>query len=456
MPSPLRAGHRLLSREHPMDKKASSRSGHRVRNTVITLTLGAALFTAGAIGLAPNGNTSGAPAQPSAPARGSLDALQFRVKQMPKDAGAWAALGMAYVQQARSTADPATYQRAEQALRRSLAVQHDDNTNAQIGMGALAAARHDFPTALDWARQATRSDPYSSVAYGVLADAYTQLGQYPASYQAVQRMNDLRPDAPALARASYTFELRGDTKQAATLMHRSLDAASTAGERSFAHTILSTLALQTGDTRLALREAATGLRSAPHDSALLEARARAQAASGNTRQAIADYEAAIDIAPLPHYLLGLGELQQSLGHKQQAEAQYAVLRGQETIRRAGSTPADTDAILFEADHGSPARAVAMAQEALKTRPFIAVHDAYAWALHQAGRNREALGQADQALALGTRSALYRYHRGVIQHALGNNTAARSDLETALRTEPHFHPQHAATARALLKRIDTTS
>ncbi|MEW2036318.1 hypothetical protein AB0885_04160 [Streptomyces sp. NPDC005534] len=289
----------------------------------------------------------------------------------------------------------------------------------------------------------------------MLADAYTQLGQYPASYRAVQRMNDLRPDAPALARASYTFELRGRTDQAVTLMRRSLDAASTTGERSFAHTVLSTLALQTGDTRQALREAETGLRNAPGDSALLEARARARAALGQTRQAVDDYRAAIAVAPLPHYLLGLGELQQSLGHKEQAEAQYAVLRGQEAVRRAGRTPADTDAILFEADHGSPSRAVAMAQEALRTRPFIAVHDACAWALHRAGRDAEALRQADQALALGTRSALFRYHRAAIRHTLGDDTAARSDLEAALRTEPHFHPLHATTARALLQRIDET-
>ncbi|MCX5132547.1 hypothetical protein OOK06_10690 [Streptomyces sp. NBC_00340] len=440
--------------DHP-STPGPARSGSRVRSAVVALTLGAALFTAGAIGLAPDGSTTARSAPHTAPARGSLGALQARVRKTPKDADAWAALGMSYVQQARTTADPATYERAEKALRRSLAVRRDDNTGAQIGMGALAAARHDFPTALDWARRATTTDPYSSVAQGVLADAYTQLGRYPASYRAVQRMNDLRPDAPALARASYTFELRGRTDEAAALMRRSLDAASTSGERSFAHSVLSGLALQTGDTRGALREAETGLRNAPGDSALLEARARARAALGQTRRAVADYRAAIAVAPLPHYLLGLGELEQSLGHREQAEAQYAVLRGQETVRRTGRTPADTDAILFEADHGSPARAVAMAQEALRTRPFIAVHDAYAWALHRAGRDREALRQADQALALGTRSALFRYHRGVVRHALGDDTAARSDLEAALRTEPRFHPLHAATARALLQRIDET-
>lgn len=436
-----------------MNAHTSARS--RIRSAAVTLALGAALFTLGALGLAPDANTTPGTARQSPPPRGSLEALQERVRTVPANADAWSALGLAYVQQARSTADPATYARAEKALRRSLAVRPDDNTGAQIGMGALAAARHDFPAALTWARKATESAPYNPVGYGVLADACTQLGRYPDAYRAVQRMNDLRPDAPALARASYTFELRGRTDEAASLMRRSLNAASTPDERAFAHTVLATLALQTGRPRQALREAGTGLRTAPADSALLEARARAREALGRTRQAVAGYRAAIAVAPLPHYLLALGELQQSLGNGDEAEAQYAVLRGQETIRRSGSAPADTDAILFEADHGDPEKAVAMAEQALGKRKFIAMHDAFGWALHRAGRDREALRQADQALALGTRSALFHYHRAVIHHALGDDDAARADLTTALRTEPRFHPLHAAEARALLRRIDST-
>lgn len=433
------------------------RARRRVRSAAVVLTLGVVMFTIGAVGLPP-GSGEPVPAAGQSdptPARGSIEALTGRVKRLPQDAGAWAALGMAYIQQARTTADPATYARAQKALEQSLAVQQDGNANAEIAMGALAAARHDFPTALTWARRATTTAPYNPVAYGVLADAYTQLGRYEDSYSAVQRMNDLRPDASALARASYTFELRGQTARARELMQRSLNAAATPGERSFAHTCLSALALQDGDTQHALTQAEDGLRASPTNSALLEARARASEARNDVRGAIRDYEAAIAIAPLPHYLLELGELQQSQHHTTAAEAQYELLRAQEEIRRTGNTAADTDAILFEADHGRPERAVNMAQEALRSRPFIAVHDAYAWALHQAGRDAEALEPADQALALGTHSALFHYHRAVIHHALGDNAAAREDLETALRLEPHFHPLHAAAARALLQRIDTT-
>ncbi|MEV1091190.1 tetratricopeptide repeat protein [Streptomyces microflavus] len=444
--------------EPPHQPPPPSRGGRRLRNTVVTLALGAAMFAAGAVMLAPDQTAATRPSgqgRPGAsPPRGSIEALQDRVTRLPKDPGGWAALGMAYVQQARSTADPATYDRAEKALRTSLTVQAEDNTDAETGMGALAAARHDFPAALRWARKATASGPYSSSAYGALADAYTQSGRYEEADEAVQKMTDLRPDAASLARASYAFELKGDTDRARALMRRSLAAAATRADTSFAHNVLATLDLQDADPRAALARTQTGLRAAPGDSALLETRARAHMALGDTAKALADYRAAIAVAPLPHFLLGLGELEQSLGHREQAEEQYTLLRAQDRIREAAGDPADTDAILFEADHGDPRRAVTMAEQTLRTRPFVAVHDAYAWALHRAGRDTEAIVQADKALATGMRSALFRYHRAVVHHALGDPDAARRDLTEALR-EPAFHPLHATAARDMLQRIDTT-
>ncbi|XMN06251.1 tetratricopeptide repeat protein [Streptomyces griseobrunneus] len=434
-----------------------SRGGRRLRSIAVTLVLGAAMFAAGAVMLAPDQTTDSAASgleQPAGTPRGSVEALQARVARLPKDPGGWAALGMAYVQQARTTADPATYDRAEKALRSSLSVQSEDNTDAETAMGALAAARHDFPAALEWARKATISGPYSSSAHGVLADAYTQLGRYDEADAAVQKMVDLRPDAASLARASYAFELKGDTDRARALMRRSLTAAATPADTAFAHNVLASLDLQDADPRAALSRTRTGLKAAPGDSALLETRARAHLALGDTTKALADYRAAVAIAPLPHHLLGLGELEQSLGNRDRAEESYALLRAQDRIREASGDPADTDAILFEADHGNPKRAVTLAEQTLRTRPFVAVHDAYAWALHRAGRDTEALAQADKALALGTRSTLFRYHRAAIHQALGDPEEARRDLTEALR-EPAFHPLHADAARDLLQRIDTT-
>ncbi|MFD4370155.1 tetratricopeptide repeat protein [Streptomyces sp. NPDC058486] len=434
----------------------------RLRGTAVTLVLGVVMFAVGAVGLAPPGSSPTGPAEggkasrTTAAGRGSVAALQERVRRLPKDTVGWAALGMAYVQQARATADPATYDRAENALRTSLKLQPSGNHPAETAMGALAAGRHDFAEALDWAERATTTNPYSATAHGVLADAYTQLGRYEDAYRAVQRMVDLRPDSASYARASYTWELRGDVGRARDLMTRSLGAAATTGERSFARTHLALLALENGDPRTALAQAGAGLGEDARDTALLEARARAHAALGDTERAVTDYTAAIAIAPLPHHLLGLGELQQALRRPEQAEAQYAILRAQEQIRRASGGPADVDAILFEADHGDARKAVTMAGETVAGRPFIAVHDAYAWALHRAGRSTDALAHADQALALGTRSALFHYHRGMIHASLGHSAQAQGDLRRALAIDPRFHPLHAPEARSTLSRIDGTA
>ena len=73
------------------------------------------------------------------------------------------------------------------------------------------------------------------------------------------------------------------------------------------------------------------------------------------------------------------------------------------------------------------------------------------ALRAAGRPEEALRYADQVFALGTRNALTHYHRGMILFDLGRDADARAELETALRTNPHFSVVHAPAARAALKR-----
>ncbi|MFE0699831.1 tetratricopeptide repeat protein [Streptomyces sp. NPDC058872] len=423
-----------------------------MKSIAVTLALGTAMFAAGAVLIDTGSPDPPAIASGTSGARpaGSVQALTARLERLPGDWNTWSALAMASIEQARTSADPATYARAEQALRRSLDLQARGNTGAESGMAALAAARHDFAEALTWATKAVTSDPYNAAAYGVLADAHTQLGHYRDAEAAVQRMNDLRPDAASLARASYTFELRGDTLRAADLMRRSLTAATTDSGRAFAHTCLSALALEGGDAHTALKEAEQGLRASPTDAALLDARARAQAALGRNGQALADWQRAVDIVPLPHLVLALGEMHQALGHPPQADAQYALLTAQDTVRASEGSPPDTDAILFEADHGNPARAVTLAEQALRSRPFVAVHDAYAWALHRAGRDEEALTHADQALALGTRQALWHYHRAAIHHALGNDTAARTDLDAA----PALHPLHAHHARDLIERIGT--
>ncbi|WP_328581311.1 tetratricopeptide repeat protein [Streptomyces sp. NBC_00370] len=432
----------------------------------VTVALGVGLFVAGGIGLAPRDagrhgsgisprTEAAGPATGADPLSAGITTLQNHLRHTPTDAVGLATLGLDYVQQAKTTADPTYYPKAEAALKRSLKLAPADNFTAMGGMGALEAGRHRFSQALDWARRAVAVNPYNSSLYGTLADAYTQLGRYSEAADAVQKMVDLKPGAPSLSRASYVAELRGDTKTARTDMRRALQDAAGPADQAFARYYLSELAFNQGDPATALDEAEAGLRAAPSYTPLLQARARAEAALGRTKAAVADLGRAVQRVPLPEYVLQLGELHQSLGHPREAAQQFQVFRAEQKLLTDNGVALDADAALFEADHGNPGRALTIARQGLKSRPFLDSHDALAWALHVNGQDDEALAESDRALTLGTRNALFHYHRAMIQRALGNTSAARDGLKQALAVNPHFSPLHAPKAHAALTALTAT-
>ncbi|MGW8888557.1 tetratricopeptide repeat protein [Streptomyces sp. NPDC055749] len=430
-------------------------------SATVATALGLGLFLAGGLGLAPwpaprsdpdTAAEAGGPVMSSDPLSEDITALQARLRRTPRDPVALGALGLNYVQQAKTTADPTYYPKAEKVLKRSLALDTADNYTAMGGMAALEAARHNFSRSLDWAERAIAVNPYNSTLYGTLADAYTQLGRYGDAADAVQRMVDLKPGTPSLARASYAAELRGDTDIARRDMRRALKNAGGTADQAFARYHLSELAFNNGDPATALTEAETGLRATPSHTPLLQIKARAQAALGKTDEAVTDLARAVQQLPLPEYVLQLGELYQSLGRREEAAQQYEIFKAEQKLFADNGVSSDADAVLFEADHGDRERALVIARQGIEKRPFLDSHDALAWALHVNGQHKEALAESDRALELGTRNALFHYHRAMIQQSLGNTSAARSELTEALAINPHFHPLHAPKARAALTAI----
>src|SRR5919108_4835900 len=78
-----------------------------------------------------------------------IQTLQERLRANPNDWQSYSQLGLAYLQKARETGDPTYYQKTDEALEKALSFQPDDY--ASIGAnGALALARHDFSSALEW------------------------------------------------------------------------------------------------------------------------------------------------------------------------------------------------------------------------------------------------------------------------------------------------------------------
>lgn len=394
---------------------------------------------------------STAAAAPSAkdPLTRTIEALQRRLTTTPKDYVGWATLGIDYIQQAKDTVDPAYYPKAAGVLQRSLALDSTDNFVAMAGMANLRAAEHRFADALSWAGRAQRIAPSNSTIYGALADAYTQLGRYDDATRAVQRMTDLNPGTPSLARAEYVFELRGQLDQARAAMQRALDDATTPAEQAFAHHYLGELAFSRGDAEQALAEQEAGLRADPGYPDLLAGKAKAEAALGRQPDALRDYTAVVARVPQPQYVIEAGEYLQSLGRTKEAEEDYALFAAENRLFTSNGVQLDVDPTLFYADHGSPALALEFGTAGIRIRPFLEMDDAYAWALHVNHRDAEALTWADKAMATGMRNALFAYHRGMIERSLGQPAAARRDLTQALAINPAFNPLQAPIARSAL-------
>ena len=383
---------------------------------------------------------SGLPAvQPGAPDSlgRAIGAAQEHLRTQPQDWRAWADLGFAYVQEARVSVDPAYYPKADGAIQRSLSLHPQANVAAMIAAGSLAAARHDFSTALDWAQRAVAVDPHNAAAFGVLDDALTQLGRYPQATAAVQRMLDLQPGLASFSRASYDFEEHGDVVNARAALLRAVGDASSPADSAFAHYYLGELAFNSGDLTGAAAEYTAARTADPSAVAPLEGMARVEAARGQTDAAVRDYTEAISRVPQPTYVLELGELEQSLGRTQEAQRQYRLLGTEERLFAANGVNVDLELTLFDADHGSAADALRHGQAIWARQHSVLAADALAWSLHAAGRDAEALDAANSATALGWHNALLYAHRGLIERSLGQATAARADLQRALQINPHF-------------------
>ncbi len=249
---------------------------------------------------------------------------------MPQDATAYAELGAAYVQQARVSGDPAFYPKAQTALDRSLELKPEDNLPALIGQGALANARHDFAAAAQWGNRAVAVSAFNPDAYAVLTDAYTQLGQPARATAAVQRMLDLQPALPALTRASYDLEQRGDRAGARRLMQRALDDAFTPADVGFCRYYLGELAFNGGELAEATRQYEAGLVADPQSTALLQGRAKVAALRGDTTAALTSYAELVSRVPNPQYVVEYGELLTKLGRTGEAAEQFALV---ETLHR---------------------------------------------------------------------------------------------------------------------------
>ena len=419
---------------------------------LVTFALAIAVFAV----LTRGDETSGAEgrvATPSLPVDASTDdvisALRRATRDNPEGKRPYAQLGAAYLQKSGESGDPAWYESADEALR--MAERADPRDLAAItAMGNLALSRHDFRAARRLGERARRLQPDANAAFPVLVDAQIELGRYDEAGRTLQQFVDRRPALPSYARISYFRELQGDLAGAVEAMRLAVSAGGSPFNVAAVQVLLGDLEFKRGRLAAARKAYRASLVSMPANGDAEAGLARVDAAAGRTRPALRRYRRLVAQATATAELVReLGELELAAGHRSRGERTLArVPAAEQRFARYGEN-IDVELSAFEADYGTPRRAIELASRGRAIHPSIRSDHALGWALTRAGRPEEGMRMIDRAIDHGWREPIVLYHAGMTAKAAGRPAEARRLLRRVLQQSPQFSRLHAPRARRAL-------
>ncbi len=390
----------------------------------------------------------------------SRDTLRFllrRVKSDPEDFLAQGMLASALLQKVRETGSADYLERAKQAAAASLAsVPAVRNRGGLSAQARVAMAEHDFVAARDGGLRLTQLDPGGLNSWGVLTDAYLELGDYAKADAAIQRMRSLGGEtAETEIRFGRLLFLQGDSESAKKHLFRAL---------AFALNIpvppretvawcrwqLGELAFSTGDLASAEQRYRESLATYPGYVQALASLGRVLAARADLPGAIAAYEEATHRFPDPTFIAALGDLYSIAGQENLAETQYQLVEQIGHLSALNGIRYNRQLATFYADHdrnGEAAYEDALREYAQRRDIYGA--DTLAWTALKSGHLAEAQRMMSAALRLSTRDAKLFFHAGMIAKASHHPTEGRENLRRALALNAAFDPLQSRIAREAL-------
>lgn len=149
--------------------------------------------------------------------------IDLRIKRRPSDISNYNELAGLYLQKARETGDLKYYIKAESILKKSLEL-NSENYLANLYMGLIKQAKHEFRSSIQYVKKSVKLIPEESFAYGVLGDAYLELGNLTRSKDMYEKMHRIKPSLESFGRLSNLNALQGNVDGALVEMEKAYEA----------------------------------------------------------------------------------------------------------------------------------------------------------------------------------------------------------------------------------------
>lgn len=382
---------------------------------------------------------------------------QQLIKRSPRNGKAFYGLGDALIRKARETGDPAYFNRAEEALKRSLEIV-PKNAGAMRHLAYVFYSRHEFEAAAHHARKAIEINPTDGDSYGVLGDALLEVGDYGRAEEVYKKMMELEENLYSYSRLAGLKSLRGDSMGAIVDLERAITSGKAARQPAesvaWAEWQLGSDHFVLGKLKNAETYYRQALETYPNYYRALAGMAQVRAAQKNYGEAIGLYQKAISILPMPDFAAALGDIYIKIGKPELAKQQYELVEYIGRLNSLNQALYNRELAYFYADHDMKlAESLELAKRELDYRKDIYAYDLLAWSLYKNDKVEEARDAIEKALELGTQDTKLFFHAGMIYHRRGEKEKAKQYLAKAIATNPHFHIFYADTAQKTLEQLE---
>ncbi len=357
-----------------------------------------------------------------------------------------AALAGVYLKMARATGEGGWFLLAEQAANRSIALLPFDNKGALLVLARIAEARHDFATALRFAKQ-VGFDNEDAIALAVTS--HLAMGKVSEASIAAEALVNRIPNLGSLTLRALVREAQG--RDAEVLQdYRQAMAAEEPGEiagSARARSLLGRFYARRGQFVQAKALFLEALRLVPRYPLALIYLADLETRQGNYREAEANYSkvsayaggaATVFDRTVDRGMARVKELQgDAIASRRLLDKAEAGLR-QEQVSGGFGHRRDLARLLLEKGRSPDVtEALALMQQEVKIRRDALTLDTLAWALSSAGEWKKADRVMAEIVRSGIRDAGIFYRAGAIARNLGKNAESRAYFVKAKEIDPSF-------------------